>query len=157
MYLSVTGERFLDSSANRLQPFHVLLPFCVPVISRAKECDRATTRETIPPPMNGVTWWRQTKTTTTSERTRDATACPRAHSTAESSRTPTRTTRTLIRMHTSHIAIEVHRAAIAMTPGTGFEPITHPNWGSDPAHTQNLRCNSAKKVPNCIFFFFFFF
>lgn len=44
-----------------------------------------------------------------------------------------------------------------MTPGTGFEPITHPNWGSDPAHTQNLRCNSTKKVPNCIFFFSFFF
>lgn len=57
-----------------------------------------------------------------SGRTRDATACHPARSIAVSSRTPTRTTRTPIRMHISHIAIAVHRAATAMTPGTGSEP-----------------------------------
>lgn len=103
-----------------LSPLTVVLPF-VHVISRAKECDRATTQETILPLMKGATWWRQTKITTMSGRIRDATACLLAHSIAESSRTPTRTTRTLIRMHTSHIATAVHRAATAMTPGTDSE------------------------------------
>lgn len=151
MYLSVTGKRFFDSSPSTSV---VLLPFRVPVISRAKECDRATTQETIPPLTNGATWWRQTKTTTTSEHTRDATACPRARSTAESSRTPTRTTRTLIRMHTSHIAIEVHRAVTAMTPGTGFEPITHSNWGSDPP-TPKIYGATAPRRSQIVSFFFF--
>lgn len=92
------------------------------MISRAKECDKATTQETILPRTNDATWWHQTKITTTSGHTRDATACPLPHNTAESSRTPTRTTRTPIRMHTSHIAIAVHQAATAMTPDTGSEP-----------------------------------
>lgn len=72
--------------------------------------------------MSGATWWRPTRTTTTSGRIRVATACPRARSTVENSRTPTRTTRTLIRMRTSHIATGVLLAATATTPGTDFEP-----------------------------------
>lgn len=59
-----------------------------------------------------------------SERTKDATACHPARSTAESNRTPTRTTRTPIRMPTSHTVTAVHRAATAMTPGTGSEPVS---------------------------------
>lgn len=103
--------------------------------------------------MNVATWWHQMKTTTTSGHIRDATACPLAPSIAESSRTPTRTTRIPIRMHTSHIAIAVHRAAIAMTPGTGSEntplaTVAHTAQNS----TQNKRCNRAKMVPNCTFF-----
>ncbi len=124
------------------------------VISRAKECDRATTQETIPPRTSGATWWHQTRITITSGHTRDATACLLAHSIAESSRTPTRTTRTPIRMHTSHTAIAVHRAAIVTTPGTGSEPpVYHLKGPNGPDSTQNKRCNRAKTVPNCTFLF----
>lgn len=130
-----------------------MCPRCVRVISRAKECDRATTRATTRPPTNAATWWHRTRTTTTSGRTRDATACLLARSTAESSRTPTRTTRTPIRMHTSHIAIAVHRAATAMTPGTGSEPTSViARARNDPDSTQNKRCDRAETVPNCTIF-----
>lgn len=128
-----------------------ILTCVIVMFSRAKERDRATTRETIRPPTSGATWWRQMRITTTSGRTRDATACLLARSTAESSRTPTRTTRTPIRMHTSLIAIAVHRAATAMTPGTGSEPTSVTTGGPD--STRNIRCNRAKTVPNCTFLF----
>lgn len=126
------------------------------VIIRAKECDKATTQETIPPQMSGATWWHRTKITTMSERIRDATACLLARSTAESSRTPTRTTRTPIRTPTSPIAIEVHRAATATTPGSGSEATS--------AATRTLQTQVPLKInpaieprwsPNCTFFFLF--
>lgn len=91
-------------------------------ISRAKECDRATTQVTILLPTSGATWWHRRKISTMSGRTKDATACPLARSIAESIRTPTRTTRIPIRMHTSRTATEVHLAATATTPDIGSEP-----------------------------------
>lgn len=126
------------------------------MISRAKECDKATTQETILPRTNDAIWWHRTKITTTSGHTRDATACPLPHNTAESSRTPTRTTRTPIRMHTSHTAIAVRQAATAMTPDTGSEPTCVIAGGQDfflPVSTRNERCNRSKTSPKLSFFF----
>lgn len=127
-YCCVNKNKNCIQTRTNIIHFSILMFFCLFVFSvfmsksRAKECDRATTQVTILLPTSGATWWHRRKISTMSGRTRDATACPLARSIAESIRTPTRTTRIPIRMHTSRTATEVHLAATATTPDIGSEP-----------------------------------
>lgn len=89
-----------------------------------------------------------------SGRTRDATACRLGHSIVGSSRTPTRTTRTPIRMHTSHTAIAVHRAATAMTPGTGSEPTSIMSGAQMPQIPPEINAASEPRRSQIVPFLF---
>ncbi len=120
--------------------------------NRSKKHGMPTTPGTTPPPTNGATWWPQTRTTTTNERTRDGTGAPLARSTAAAVETTTtwkssRATRTPTRTPTSPTATAVPQAATARTHDTGSEPPC-PVSSSKP-EPQSHRAKMAS-VQNCI-------